>query len=74
MASRVSYSTVDEEECLNLPRARYTNTQTVRGGEKEWCLKKRNGKKAKTKNGKKKNGNMGLETLFLTFSFFSIAV
>jgi hypothetical protein len=31
--------------------------QTVRGGENGWCLrKKRNGKRAKRKNGKKKNG------------------
>ncbi len=42
----------------------------VSGGEKEWCLRKtRNGKKERTKNGKKRNGNRDLKSFFLTISF-----
>jgi hypothetical protein len=46
---------------------------TVSGGETEWCLRKtRIGKKAKTKNGKKKNGNRGLKKFLFNNFFFTV--
>jgi hypothetical protein len=44
------------------------------GGETEWYLRKtRNGKRVKTKNGKKRNGSQQGKTEFFAF-FFSIIV
>ena len=64
----VILTTFDESKYLNRRKERVTNAACF-GGEKKICYSKRkmNGKKAKMKSGKKKNGNLNPKSHFISF-------
>jgi hypothetical protein len=66
--SRLSFSTIDEQKCLNTASASAYAYTRKRGGEKECVKKRKTGtRKEKTKNGKKKNGRP-LSPILVVFS------